>query len=187
MLSMKWILFIVDLWENAEKETLSHTKWSWSPFGNTVTPILASRCPRLSTEWLYSARVARLPFPVSCGCRPRKGFMGNLPVCYLLDRDWCCSVDCIPVLLEMNIGIYMPMALELPTHLIGPENTITSISPSSSAFQFPLGLAPLAGTWNPLWRNLPFPAPQLLHLISQSHGILFWISRNLHVVHVPDL
>lgn len=126
-----------------------------------------------------------LPFPFHHHRQPRKWFIGNLRISYLPGRDWLCWCRLHSSLLGMTIGIYIPVELQLPTHITGPDTTTTSVFLSSSAFQFPLEPAPLAVTPAKvhLWMNLPFP--RLLHLFLNPR-FLFWISRNFNVGHLCD-
>lgn len=185
---IKLILFIVDHWGNAEKEICSHTDWTWSHIWEHHDRYsLASWFRGLSTDWLIllSLHGRASLFLSTTTANQGNGALVTSGSATCLVGIGFAVVDCIPVLLGMNIGIYIPVELQLPTHIIGPDTTTTSVSLSSSAFQFPLEPAPLAVTLAKvhLWMNLPFPSPRLLHLFlnptdscSESAGISMWVA-----------
>lgn len=135
---MKLILFIAENLENAEK--YFHTQ---SNPGVTLGNIwhlssLASCCTCLSTVWFdYWWWV--LPSLSTASADQGSGSLGTSesPTCWV---GICFTlVDCILVLLGMNIGIGWPVVVELPIHFTGPETTTTLVCLPSSAFQYPAG------------------------------------------------
>lgn len=165
-LLLKLILFIVDHWGNAEKEICSHTNWTWGHiWEHRGTYSLASWSTGLTTDWFYCPCLEGLALPGWAGlflstatADQGNGSLVTSGSASCLVGIGFAFVDCIPVLLGMNIGIYIPMELQLPTHIIGPDTT-TTVSLSSSAFQFPLGPPPLAVTPTSSVNELAFPFP----------------------------
>ena len=154
------------------------------PLGNITTPVLwlvdlhasVQNGSTLLAWWGW-------PFPSHHPCRWRRGFLVTSESATSWEGIGFAVAHCIPVLFGRSIGIHMPVVLQLPTHIIGPDTTTASVSLSSSSFQYPLEPAPLAINADILYEWICPPLPvgcctlflNPTESCSESAGTWMWV------------
>lgn len=126
---MKLLLFVVERFENAEKRF--HTQSELEVvFGNILVPVLSGFLLDRSKGGmiLFILRGGACLFfsPGNADQGSGSSVTSESPTCRV--GIHFAVVDCIPVLLGVNIGMDMPVVLQLPTHFIGPETVTTPVS-----------------------------------------------------------